>query len=254
VGFGLACRLAHERRAVDRGRELALRERLAAAVRGEAGVLLNGDGPETAGHILSVSVAGVEGESLFAALEPLAVASGSACASPTGEPSYVLRLLGRSAAEAQASVRFSVGRGTTTAEVDAAAAVFCAAVRRLRAASPATGEPDPGGPGRLARGQAGSAEAGTWVVVGVRIQAGRLGRAAFRVFGCPDVRATCAALADKLAGQAPAALATADPVAVASALGVPRQKASRLLIVQDALRNCLADWENGGLRSASRGS
>jgi cysteine desulfurase len=254
IGFGLACRLARERGGADRVRELALRERLATACRGEPGVLLNADVPGTAGHILSVSVAGVEGESLFAALEPLAVASGSACASPTGEPSYVLRVLGRTAAEAQASVRFSLGRGTVEGDVDAAAGAFLAAVRRLRAESPATGALVPGGSGRLARGEAGSADAGTWVAVAVRIHGGRLGRPAFRVFGCPDVRATCLQLAETLAGAPVGALTGADPMAVASGLGAPRDKAARFLIVQDALRNCLADWENGGLQLASPGS
>lgn len=249
IGLGVACRLARERGAEDRRRELALRERLAAALRPEPGVRLNADGPEAAGHILSVSVAGVEGESLFVALEPLAVASGSACASPTGEPSYVLRLLGRTAAEAQASVRFSFGRGTTVADIDAAAAHFIAAVRRLRADSPATGDPAPGGAGQLIRGTAGSAESGTWVAVAVRVEAGRLGTPEFRVFGCPAVRATCAALSRQLAGQPVAALAATDPLAVAAGFGVPREKAGRLLVVQDALRNCLADWENMSLRS-----
>jgi cysteine desulfurase len=250
IGFGLACRLARERKADDRRHELMLRDRLAAALRPEPGVLLNADGPDTAGHILSVSVAGVEGESLFAALGPLAVASGSACASPTGEPSYVLRLLGRTAAEAQASVRFSFGRGTTPADVDEAAVRFLAAVRRLRAESPATAEPAPGGEGQLIRGMAGSAEAGTWVAVAARVEAGRLGPPDFRVFGCPDVRATCAALAGQLAGQPVGALAGADPLTVAAGLGVAREKAGRLLVVQDALRNCLADWENARFLSA----
>jgi cysteine desulfurase len=250
IGFGLACRLARGRGAEDRRRELALRERLAAALRPEPGVSLNAEGAGTAGHILSVSVAGVEGESLFAALEPLAVASGSACASPTGEPSYVLRLLGRTAAEAQASVRFSFGRGTTEVGIDAAAVHFLAAVRRLRAESPATGDPAPAGEGPLIRGTAGSAEAGTWVAVAARVEAGRLGPPDFRVFGCPDVRATCAALARQLAGQPVAALAGTNPLAVAAGLGVARAKAGRLLVVQDALRNCLADWENGRFLSA----
>jgi cysteine desulfurase len=252
IGFGLACRLARERGADDRRRELALRGRLAGRLRGEQGVIVNADTGATAGHILSASVAGVEGESLFAALAPLAVASGSACASPTGEPSYVLRLLGRTAAEAQASVRFSLGRGTTPDDVDAAAALFLAAVRRLLAESPATGAPEPAGEGQPIRGEAGSAESGAWVAVGARVQDGRLGTPDFRVFGCPDVRATCRALAGQLAGQPVAALAAADPLAVAAGLGVAREKAGRLLVIQDALRNCLADWENAGLPSAPR--
>jgi hypothetical protein len=88
------------------------------------------------------------------------------------------------------------------------------------------------------------------VAVAARVEAGRLGPPDFRVFGCPDVRATCAALARQLAGQPVAALAGTNPLAVAAGLGVARAKAGRLLVVQDALRNCLADWENGRFLSA----
>ena len=70
------------------------------------------------------------------ALPELAVSSGSACSSATGESSYVLRALGRSDALANASLRFSFGRNTSSAEVDAAAAQVIAAVQRLRALSP----------------------------------------------------------------------------------------------------------------------
>jgi len=77
-------------------------------------------------------VAGVDGESLFASLEPLAVASGSACNTTSGEPSYVLRALGRDDRLAGASVRFSLGRYTTADEVDRAVGIFTGAVGRLR--------------------------------------------------------------------------------------------------------------------------
>ena len=62
--------------------------------------------------------------------------SGSACNSATGEPSYVLRALGRSDEAIQGSLRLSLGRGTTAAEVDRAAAILVQAVARLRAALP----------------------------------------------------------------------------------------------------------------------
>jgi cysteine desulfurase len=256
LGFGLACRLAAGRRAADRARERALRDRLAGALRGLPGVVLNAEAGEPAGHILSVTVLGVDGESLFAALPGLAVASGAACASPGGEPSYVLRLLGRTPAEAEATVRFSLGRTTTAADVDAAAAQFAAAAAALRAESPATGEPDPGpaGAGRTLRGEAGPVATGPRVVVAATAAAGRLGGVAFRLSACPDVRRTCRALAPRLAGQPVTALGAIDVLALGRDLGVPVEKAGRLLIVQDALRNCLADWENGELPRAGQGA
>ena len=62
----------------------------------------------------------MKGESLVAALDGLALATGSACNSERPEPSYVLRALGRDTQLAQSSLRFSLGRSTTEADVDAA--------------------------------------------------------------------------------------------------------------------------------------
>ncbi len=88
--------------------------------------------------ILSVGFAGIEGESLLLALDgEVAAASGAACNSATGEPSHVLRALGLSDEAIQASLRLSLGRGTTTEDVDRAAAAIVHAVARLRAALPA---------------------------------------------------------------------------------------------------------------------
>jgi cysteine desulfurase len=83
-----------------------------------------------------VSFAGVEGESLLAGLSGVAVSSGSACTSASQEPSYVLRALGRSDALAQSSIRFSLGRCTTEAEIDAAVSEVRRVVERLRSISP----------------------------------------------------------------------------------------------------------------------
>ena len=96
----------------------------------------NGDPDRAAPHILNVSVEGVEGESLRAGLFDFAVSSGSACSSATAEASYVLRALGRADELAQASLRFSLGRTTTQAEIDRAAVRVIEEIRRLRALSP----------------------------------------------------------------------------------------------------------------------
>ena len=66
----------------------------------------------------------------------LAVGSGSACNSGTGEPSYVLRSLGRTDQQAEASIRFSVGRFTTPDEIDSAISSFRAAVAYLTSLAP----------------------------------------------------------------------------------------------------------------------
>ncbi len=137
VGMGIAAGLAQARLPEDRQRQLALRDALWEELRQVPGVLLNGHPGRRACHIVNVSVAGVEGESLMLALESLAVSSGSACAASASEPSAVLRHLGRSDALAQSSIRFSLGRGTTAAQIAGAASVFDGGVAHLRRLSPA---------------------------------------------------------------------------------------------------------------------
>lgn len=130
------------------------------------GVQLNGvDAPRLPG-ILSVSFDGVEGESLVASLPLLAVSTGSACSSATGDPSYVLRALGRSVPLAQASLRFSFGRLTTEADVDAAARAVQLQVERLRSLSPASVGPP---------GSAAQAADSTSPPAGAQASAGPLG-------------------------------------------------------------------------------
>ena len=86
--------------------------------------------------MLNVSFNFVEGESLIMALKDLAISSGSACTSASLEPSYVLRALGRSDELAHSSLRFSVGRYTTEAEIDFTIKKVRSAVEKLRDLSP----------------------------------------------------------------------------------------------------------------------
>ena len=87
-------------------------------------------------HNLNVSFNFVEGESLIMAIKDLAVSSGSACTSASLEPSYVLRALGRSDELAHSSIRFSIGRFTTEAEVDYAIKLLHDKIDKLRELSP----------------------------------------------------------------------------------------------------------------------
>ncbi len=112
-----------------------LREVLWNGIRDVDGIMLNGSADGFPG-ILTVSVADIEGESLLLDLEPVCVATGSACNSKSQEPSYVLRAIGRTDLEAQSAIRFSVGRPTTRAEVELAATKYRGAVARLRAMAP----------------------------------------------------------------------------------------------------------------------
>lgn len=137
AGFGAAAAVAARRREADRARIAQLAERLWRAIAVLPGLRRNGGAEHAWPGILNVSAAGVEGESLLLAMEPVCVARGSACNAETGEASQVLRALGLDDALAQSAVRFSLGRGTTEAEVDAAARRYVAAVERLRAIAPA---------------------------------------------------------------------------------------------------------------------
>jgi cysteine desulfurase len=133
AGMGRAFALAAELEAADGARLAPLRERLWSGLAALGGVLRNGAPETTVPQLLNVSFEDVEGESLLAAVrDEIAVSTGSACASASREPSYVLRALGRDQRLAEASLRFSLGRNTSTADVDMAVTTVTAAVRHLR--------------------------------------------------------------------------------------------------------------------------
>lgn len=138
AGAGAAATLAARQMGDDLEWVKALRDRLWSGIRELGGLRRNGPGDDGYPGILNVSADGVEGESLLLGLEPVCVASGSACNSTSGEPSYVLRSLGLSDIEAQSAVRFSFGRMTTQADVDAAVGRYRWAVNHLRAIAPVT--------------------------------------------------------------------------------------------------------------------
>ncbi|GBC80726.1 Cysteine desulfurase IscS [bacterium HR09] len=74
---------------------------------------------------------GLDGGALVASLPRLAVSPASACATAKPKPSHVLLALGRTPAEANSALRFSLGRPTTEEEVEEAAAMVAEAVRKL---------------------------------------------------------------------------------------------------------------------------
>ncbi|MEY2686712.1 MAG: hypothetical protein RL375_910, partial [Pseudomonadota bacterium] len=136
VGMGEAYRLAREFMGVEGERMRSLRDRLLDGVQGIPEVRVNGDLEHRVPHNLNISFTFVEGESLLMGMKGIAVSSGSACTSASLEPSYVLRALGLSDEVAHSSIRFSVGRFTSEAEIDAAIARVTATVERLRELSP----------------------------------------------------------------------------------------------------------------------
>lgn len=136
VGMGEAFRIAREEMQAENERIRSLRNRLWAGLKGLEQVFVNGDLEQRVPHNLNTSFNYVEGESLIMALKDMAVSSGSACTSASLEPSYVLRALGLSDEMAHSSIRFTIGRYTTEADIDAVIANACQAVTRLRELSP----------------------------------------------------------------------------------------------------------------------
>ncbi len=136
VGMGAAFRLARLEMATENARIRTLRDRLWAGLQEMPECYLNGHLEQRVAHNLNVSFNYVEGESLIMAVKDIAVSSGSACTSASLEPSYVLRALGRSDELAHSSIRFSIGRFTTEADVDFTIALLKSKVGKLREMSP----------------------------------------------------------------------------------------------------------------------
>ena len=136
VGMGEAYRLAREEMEWENKRIRLLRDRLLAGLLSMEEVYVNGDMQQRVPHNLNISFNYVEGESLLMAVKEIAVSSGSACTSASLEPSYVLRALGRSDELAHSSIRFSIGRFTTSEEIDDTIQLMHSKVAKLRALSP----------------------------------------------------------------------------------------------------------------------
>jgi cysteine desulfurase len=132
VGLGRAAVLAGAEMTEEAERLRHLRDRLRRSLaRQVPGFAVNGDLEQRLPGNLNFSFPGIEALSLIEACPSLAVSTGSACTSASVEPSYVLRALGLSEAEANSGIRVGLGRFTTAAEVDFAADALVDAARRL---------------------------------------------------------------------------------------------------------------------------
>ena len=136
VGMGEAYRLAKLEMAKDYEHAQRLQQRLLKGLGAIDQSFVNGDLKRRVPHNLNISFNFVEGESLIMGIKGIAVSSGSACTSASLEPSYVLRALGRSDELAHSSLRMTIGRFTTEAEIDHAIASITENVAKLRELSP----------------------------------------------------------------------------------------------------------------------
>jgi cysteine desulfurase len=137
VGLGTACEICRLEMADEGPRIAAMRDRLRESILSRLEeVTVNGDLTRRLPGNLNLSFEYVEGEALMMSLKGIALSSGSACTSASLEPSHVLKALGVSEELAHASIRFSIGRFNTMAEIERVGDTVVEKVGRLRQLSP----------------------------------------------------------------------------------------------------------------------
>jgi cysteine desulfurase len=139
VGFGRAAELARQRLSDDTAKIAELRDRFERAVTAQIpDCHINGHAATRTPNTSNITFLGAEGESLVIALDLRGVecSTGAACSSGAVEPSHVLSAIGLPADEGRSTVRFSLGRATTAAEIDFALNALTAALQHLREVSP----------------------------------------------------------------------------------------------------------------------
>ena len=133
VGFGKACELCLHEMREDAKRSSSLRDKLENDLLQNEEVTINGSREFRLPHVTNLSFKDVTANNLMMRLKQnIALSSGSACTSALPEPSYVLKALGLSDDLANASLRFGLGRFTTTEQIEFAAKEVSAAVKNLR--------------------------------------------------------------------------------------------------------------------------
>jgi cysteine desulfurase len=136
-GLGKACEIAMTEMHAEADRVLSLRKRLQKGLLAELDMArINGALEPRLPHNLNMSFAYVESESLFKMMDDVAISTGAACASTGNEPSHVLKALGSGDEVVFSSVRFSLGRFTTEAEIDYTVKRTLECVKKIRAMSP----------------------------------------------------------------------------------------------------------------------
>jgi len=139
IGIGEAAELARKLLPEDAARIAPLRDRLESALLERIpSARVSGDRAHRVPNTTNISFPGAAGEALLIALDLQGVecSTGAACSSGSTEPSHVLTAAGLSRDDARASLRFSLGRPTTAAEIDRAIEIIPGVVERIRALSP----------------------------------------------------------------------------------------------------------------------
>jgi cysteine desulfurase len=128
VGLGEACRIAAAEMADDATRIGGLRDRfLSILSHAIPGLIVNASRERRIAGNLNLTFPAATAAALMRAAPDLCVSTGSACSSAELEPSYVLRALGLDEAAAGRTLRIGIGRFTSAADIDTAAALLISA-------------------------------------------------------------------------------------------------------------------------------
>jgi cysteine desulfurase len=139
AGMGKAAELARQQLGGDSVRIARLRDRLEAALLERVSLArVNGARAHRVPNTTSLCFPGAGGEALLISLDlqGIACSTGAACSSGSTEPSHVLLALGLARDEARSTLRFSLGRPTTSEEIEYAISVIPTVVERIRALAP----------------------------------------------------------------------------------------------------------------------
>ena len=138
IGLAKALELAVAEQAETKKRLTALRNKLIDGLTKLPDVILNGHREQRLPGNVNVSILRVEGESLLLSLDMAGVAgsSGSACTSGSLDPSHVLMAMGLDHQTAHGSLRLTLGKSTTEADIDYVLSVIPGIIERLREMSP----------------------------------------------------------------------------------------------------------------------
>ena len=121
VGLAKALEIAHNIKAQEHENMKALRDKLTRGILERVkGAELNGHSTQRLPNNVNISLAGIEAEAMLFYLDEagIAASTGSACESAGPDPSHVIQALGKSRDAARSSVRFTLGRSTTTADIE----------------------------------------------------------------------------------------------------------------------------------------
>jgi cysteine desulfurase len=133
VGMGKAALICRDRMADESVRLAGLRDRLRNSLLNIDGVRLNGDENNMLAHVANLCFDINGGDRLLKMISRMvSVSNGSACSSVTQAPSHVLKAMGLTDMQALSSIRFSLGRFTSEAEIDIVTSAVCDAIARLR--------------------------------------------------------------------------------------------------------------------------